>query len=54
MRTVAPTISSSLFSLSLQKQLLGGNLVYVVLFAVVLVGVRFSLSLPDREKRAAL
>jgi MFS family permease len=54
MRTIAPIISSSLFSISLQEHLLGGNFVYVVLFAVIMAGFRSSLSLPVFEKRAAL
>lgn len=53
MRTIAPTAASSLFSISLERQLLGGNLVYVVLFAIVLLGIKCSLTLPERKRRAA-
>ncbi len=53
MRTIGPAFASSLFSVSLEKRLLGGNLVYVVLYVVVLVGIRLSLLLPQRNRRPA-
>jgi hypothetical protein len=54
MRSVAPTIASSLFSISLQKKLAGGNMVYFILIGVALVGVRVSLLLPkDIDARSA-
>jgi len=38
-RIISPTFASSLFSLSFQRNLLGGQLVYVVLIGLTLVGV---------------
>ncbi|KAK1235072.1 hypothetical protein PQX77_001708 [Marasmius sp. AFHP31] len=37
-RTIAPTLASSLFALSLQSGILGGYLVYVVMITVTLIG----------------
>ncbi|KAG6860744.1 hypothetical protein C0995_008009 [Termitomyces sp. Mi166 len=45
-RTPAPTIASSLFSLSQGMQLLGGYLVYAVIIWIVLTGWSMSLFLP--------
>lgn len=53
MRTIGPVFASSLFSVSLEKRLMGGNFVYVVLYAVVVVGIRSSLSLPQRNRKSA-
>jgi hypothetical protein len=47
MRAVAPTVATSLFSISLQQNLLGGDMVYVILLAIVFTGIRLSLLLPD-------
>jgi len=46
MRSIAPSFASSLFSVSLQKKLAGGNMVFFVLLGIALVGVRVSLSIP--------
>jgi len=45
MRTLAPTIASSLFSFSIRERILGGNLVYVVLYIIFLFGIYFSRAL---------
>ncbi|CAA7265249.1 unnamed protein product [Cyclocybe aegerita] len=51
-RSIAPTFASSLFSVSLQRQLLGGNLVYLVLISLVLAGIQAAkfLSNPPEKK----
>jgi len=46
-RAIAPTLTSSLFSISLQKNLADGNLVYYLLLAISLLGVRSSWLLQD-------
>lgn len=46
MRTIAPTVASSLFSLSLQKHIAGGYMVYGVLVGLTAVAVSVSLLLP--------
>lgn len=53
MRSIAPTFASSLFSVSLQRGIAGGNVVYYILLAMTLVGVRCTALLPKRtsEKR---
>ncbi|KAF4614192.1 hypothetical protein D9613_007944 [Agrocybe pediades] len=51
MRSIAPTFASSLFSISLQKHLAGGNMVYFILLAMTLVGVRCTWLLPLHDKR---
>ena len=45
-RTVAPAAAASLFAFSLEKNLLGGNFVYVVLVAIACVGLGVALQLP--------
>lgn len=45
-RTIAPSFASSLFSLSLQKQWLGGYFVYFLLLTIVLIGSYVSHRLP--------
>ncbi|KAF8640233.1 hypothetical protein AX16_010129 [Volvariella volvacea WC 439] len=47
-RSTAPSFASSLFSISLEKHLLGGRLVYAVLLGVFLMGIRASLMLPKQ------
>jgi hypothetical protein len=47
MRTLAPTVASSLFSMSLQWRLAGGTAVYWILYAFVLAGLYASKNLPD-------
>ncbi|EDR12983.1 major facilitator superfamily multidrug-resistance, DHA1 sub-family [Laccaria bicolor S238N-H82] len=46
MRCVAPTIASSLFSISLQQNIAGGNLVFIVFFGIILAGIWTSFLLP--------
>ncbi|KAF9468187.1 major facilitator superfamily multidrug-resistance, DHA1 sub-family [Collybia nuda] len=48
MRSIAPSAASSLFSISLQKQLAGGNMVFIVLTGVSLLGIRAALLLPKK------
>ncbi|KAG6864769.1 hypothetical protein C0991_007263 [Blastosporella zonata] len=45
-RTLAPTIASSLFSISQEMHLLGGYLVYAVIIGIVFTGCSISLLLP--------
>jgi len=45
-RTIAPSFASSLFSISLQKQWLGGYFVYFLLLVIVLIGSYVSHRLP--------
>jgi len=45
-RAAAPTIASSLFSVSLQRQLLGGNFAFVVLFGFTLIAIQRTARLP--------
>jgi len=46
MRSIAPTLASSLFSISLQRQLAGGNLVFYLLMGLNLLAIRLSFFLP--------
>ncbi|KAJ6577492.1 major facilitator superfamily domain-containing protein [Mycena capillaripes] len=46
LRSIAPSFSSSLFALSAEHQIAGGNLVYFVLIAITLGAVRFASLLP--------
>ncbi|KAJ7932790.1 MFS general substrate transporter [Mycena leptocephala] len=46
LRSIAPTFASSLFALSVEHHIAGGNMVYIVLIAVALGAVRWSLLLP--------
>ena len=45
-RSLSPSIASSLFSISIQHNLLGGNMVYVILLSIILLAIRVSLLLP--------
>ena len=45
-RTIAPAVADWLFAFSIEKNVLGGNLVYVVLFALVCVGLYVAAQLP--------
>jgi hypothetical protein len=49
-RTIAPTLASSLFSISLQRNLANGNLVYYLLFGTSLLSIRLSWLLCDPTK----
>ncbi|KAH8985105.1 MFS general substrate transporter [Lactarius akahatsu] len=46
-RTVGPAAATSLFAFSLDHNILGGNFAYVVLLAIVCVGVGIAVQLPD-------
>ncbi|KAJ7690121.1 major facilitator superfamily multidrug-resistance, DHA1 sub-family [Mycena rosella] len=46
LRSAAPSFASSLFSLSAEHHLVGGNMVYIVLVVATLGAARFSLMLP--------
>ncbi|KAJ6570067.1 major facilitator superfamily multidrug-resistance, DHA1 sub-family [Mycena vulgaris] len=48
LRSVAPSFASSLFSLSAEHHIAGGNMVYIVLFAATLGAVRCSMLLPRK------
>ncbi|KAJ7236253.1 major facilitator superfamily multidrug-resistance, DHA1 sub-family [Mycena haematopus] len=48
LRSIAPSFSSSLFALSAEHQIAGGNLVYIVLVIATLGAVRCSLLLPRK------
>ena len=49
MRAIAPTIATSLFSISLEDNLLGGHMVYYILLAIICTGIRLSFLLPEPE-----
>jgi MFS family permease len=46
-RTVAPAAAASLFAFSLDRNILGGNFVYVVLLSIVCVALGVSVELPE-------
>ncbi|KAJ7671510.1 major facilitator superfamily multidrug-resistance, DHA1 sub-family [Mycena polygramma] len=48
LRSIAPSFSSSLFALSAEHQIAGGNLVYYVLIVLALVAARCTLLLPRK------
>ena len=50
-RAIGPAAATSLFSLSAEKNILGGHLVYVILLGMVFVGIFASRWLKE-EKRA--
>lgn len=45
-RTFGPAAADSLFALSVTNNILGGNLLYVVLFMVVCIGLWVAVKLP--------
>jgi hypothetical protein len=47
-RIFAPSIASSLFSLSVQHDLLGGTMVYCILEIIAVCGLLVSLGLPEK------
>ena len=54
-RTVAPTLATSLFALSLQRNLAGGNLVYYFFLGLTLVGIYGTSFLPpDKPRRGVV
>lgn len=50
MRSIAPSAASSLFSISLERQLAGGNMVYIVIMGICILGLRSALLLPKHSK----
>jgi hypothetical protein len=52
-RIFAPITASSLFSLSQQHNLLGGNLVYYIMLVVAMCGLFVSTGLPQLEMEFA-
>ena len=46
MRSISPFVVSSLFSISLQRHLAGGNMVFYILMGLTLLHVRISLMVP--------
>ncbi|KAG6904689.1 hypothetical protein DXG01_008087, partial [Tephrocybe rancida] len=46
MRGLAPTVASSLFSVSLEKKLASGNLVFMILFMISAIGLRMTFLMP--------
>ncbi|KAF8344724.1 major facilitator superfamily domain-containing protein [Amanita rubescens] len=46
LRSLAPSVASSLFAISLQRGWAGGNAVYYIMLAITACGVRFSFMLP--------
>ena len=45
-RTVGPAVADWLFAFSIEKNVLGGNFIYIVLFALVCVGLYIAVQLP--------
>lgn len=45
-RAIAPAMSTSLFALTIEKNLMGGMLVYVIVVALSLVALRVAFLLP--------
>ena len=45
-RTIAPAVADWLFAFSIEKNVLGGNLIYVILLALVCVGLYVATRLP--------
>ncbi|RDB26338.1 Protein ZINC INDUCED FACILITATOR-LIKE 1 [Hypsizygus marmoreus] len=50
MRSIAPSAASSLFSVSLERHLAGGNMVFIILAAIGLVGLRSTFLLPKHSR----
>lgn len=48
MRALAPSTASSLFAVSLERDVVRGNMVYMVLCAITAAGVWASYQLPPR------
>ncbi|KAF9560743.1 MFS general substrate transporter [Agrocybe pediades] len=53
MRCIAPTFATSLFSVSIQRNLAGGNMVYYILLALTVIAVHCSAFLPARPARTS-
>jgi hypothetical protein len=45
-RTIGPAAATSLFAFSLDKNVLGGNFVYVIMLGIVCVGLGVAVRLP--------
>ncbi len=45
-RSLGPSFASSMFALSLQRQLAGGDAVYYIMMVIVAMGIRFAFMLP--------
>ncbi|KZT32311.1 MFS general substrate transporter [Sistotremastrum suecicum HHB10207 ss-3] len=52
-RSVAPILAASLFALSIEKDILGGDFVYLILMCIVLVALVGTLTLPRVVKRVS-
>ncbi|KAM6489141.1 Major facilitator superfamily domain containing protein [Amanita muscaria] len=50
MKSLGPSIASSLHSISLQRQLIGGNAVYYIMTMVVAFGIQYTFMLPKKLK----
>ncbi|KNZ78843.1 Protein ZINC INDUCED FACILITATOR 1 [Termitomyces sp. J132] len=48
-RAIAPTVASSLFSISLERHLAGGHMVFLILFGISVIGLRLTFLLPKRS-----
>ena len=46
-RTIGPAAAASLFAFSLDNNILGGKFVYVVALAIVWIGLRIAVHLPE-------
>ncbi|EEB93686.1 hypothetical protein MPER_07623, partial [Moniliophthora perniciosa FA553] len=49
-RGLGPSVASSLFALSLHSHLLGGYMVYIVMFGITIAGTMCSLMLPVMKR----
>ena len=49
-KSLAPSVSSSLFAVSLQRHWAGGYAVYYILMGIVACGIRFSFMLPQVQQ----
>ncbi|KZS89258.1 MFS general substrate transporter [Sistotremastrum niveocremeum HHB9708] len=52
-RSVGPSLAATLFAVSIEKNVLGGDLVYVILICIVLVSLVGTVTLPRVVKRAS-
>lgn len=47
-RSLAPSLASSFYAISLERNLVGGRLVYLVLMGIILIAIRAAFMLPKR------
>ena len=47
-KTLGPSFVSSLYSISLERQLAGGNAVYYIMMIIVAIGIPFTFMLPKK------